>query len=301
MQIRRWQYWFRLVTFFIITLTLALLCLPIFLGAFSMLGLLYAPCTQNRQTPADYGFSYEPVVIEARAGGSFRGYFVPGTNGAAIIMPPPFTSGRNVRLPEMEMLARHGYSVFDLESRRCAGMGPLSLGYKEVDDVGDVLDYLLSRPDVDPERIGVHGFSSAGATSIMAAARYPQLKAVVAEGGYGDFTENALGSGRERGLNAWFLSLFRWASYVTYRLVTGLDINTLSPVSVIYKISPRPVLLIYGSKEVSLPGGRRQKTAAGDNAELWVVEGAGHGNYLRVAPEVYKKRIVAFFDKAFFP
>ena len=55
-------------------------------------------------------------------------------------MPPPFTSGRNVRLPEMEMLARHGYSVLMFESRRCAGLGPLSLGYKEVDEVADALE-----------------------------------------------------------------------------------------------------------------------------------------------------------------
>lgn len=298
MQTDKRYYWFRLIIFFLVALSFALLSLPVLLGAMSMLGLLYAPCSQSHVTPADLGYPAEPVTLRARAGGSFKGYFIPGSNGATIIMPPPFTSGRSVRLSEMDILAKHGYSIFMFESRRCAGMGPLSLGYKEVDEVADALDYLITRPDVDSERIGIYGFSSAGATSIMAAARHPQLKAVVAEGGYGDFTENALGRNYESGLTGYFLPLFRWGSYLTYRMVTGLDINQLSPASVINQISPRPILLIYGTQEVSLPGGKRQKAAAGDNATLWIVEGAGHGNYLQVAPEAYEQHLITFFHNS---
>ncbi len=293
------RYWFRLGTFFAVTLTLAIAGVPALLGALSMLGLLYAPCGAGRTTPADYGYPAESVTLQARAGGSFRGYFVPGPNGATVIMPPPFAGGRNSRLDEMEILARHGYAVFMFESRRCAGMGPLSLGYQEVDEVADALDYLLARPDVDPDRIGVYGFSSAGATSVMAAARLPQLKAVIAEGGYGDFSVNALGHDRGQGLlTAYFLPPFRQSARMTYRLITGHSIDHLSPVSVIHQIAPRPILLIYGSREVSLPGARRQQAAAGDNARLWVVKGAGHGNYLSIAPEEYEQRIVTFFDES---
>jgi dipeptidyl aminopeptidase/acylaminoacyl peptidase len=195
------------------------------------------------------------------------------------------------------MLAQHGYGVFTFESRPCAGMGPMSLGYAEVDEVADALDYLLSRPDVDPQRIGVYGFSSAGATSVMAAARLPSLQAVVAEGGYGDFGDNALGRGWEQGLGLYFLPLYRWGFRQSYRWIAG-DINALSPVTVIGQIRPRPILLIYGSQEVSLPGAYQQLEAAGDNAELWVVEGATHGTYRFVAPEAYEARIVTFFDQA---
>jgi pimeloyl-ACP methyl ester carboxylesterase len=292
------MYWFRLSTFFIITLTLGLVGLPTVLGSLFMLGLLYAPCIESHPTPANYGYPAESVTIQAQAGGDFRGYFISGTNGATVIMPPPLASGRNVRLPEMDILARHGYAVFMFESRRCAGMGPLSLGYREMDEVADALDYLMAREDVDPDRIGIYGFSSAGATSVMAAARLPKLKTVVAEGGYGDFVENALGRDRGRGLAAYFLPLYRWAIRLTYRWVTGLDINQLSPVSVIDQIAPRPILLIYGSREVSLPGGYRQQVVAGSKAELWVVEGAGHGNYLNVGPQEYERRLILFFDEA---
>jgi dipeptidyl aminopeptidase/acylaminoacyl peptidase len=214
-------------------------------------------------------------------------------------MPPPFAGGKSTRLPEAAMLAEHGYAVLVFESRRCADAGPLSLGYREVDDVAAALDYLAARPDVDSERIGIYGFSSAGATAVMAAARYPQLHAVIAEGGYGDFANDTIGQDR-RGdfLTHNFITLYRWGTYLSYRWITRLDIRLLSPVSVIDQISPRPILLIYGSREVSLAGGRQQQAAAGENAELWIVPGAGHGNYLSVAPEAYGARVITFFDEA---
>lgn len=291
------QYWLRLLGLFLLALIIALLGVPVGMGALSAQALLYAPCSDDGKTPADYGLTGEMVTLNARVGGSFRGFFIPGTNGATIIMPPPFNSGRSSRLPEAAMLAQHGYGAFTFEARPCAGMGPMSLGYDEVNEVADVLDYLLSRPEVDPQRIGIYGFSSAGATSVMAAVRLPSLQAVVAEGGYGDFSDNALGEDRGQGLAFYFVPLYRWGFRQSYRWSAG-DINHLSPVSVIGQIRPRPILLIYGSQEVSLPGAYRQLEAAGDNAELWVIEGATHGTYRFVAPEAYEARIVGFFDQA---
>lgn len=292
-------YWLRLFSVFGIALTVTLLLLPVAPGYLMMVGLVYPLCSESGQTPADYGQEFEDVTLLARAGGSFRGYFVPGSNGAAVIVVPAFNSGRGSRLREATLLAAHGYAVFTFESRRCAGMGGLSLGYKEVDEVADALDYLLARPEIDPQRIGVYGFSSAGATAIMATARLPALKAVAAEGGYGDFAEETLTPGQSRNLLAgYYEHVFLWSARQTYKLLTGLDVNLLSPRDVIGQIAPRPILLIYGSREVSLPGAQRQLAAAGSNAELWIVEGAGHGNYFDVAPQEYEARLTAFFDEA---
>ncbi|GAB4437841.1 MAG: hypothetical protein Kow0031_19660 [Anaerolineae bacterium] len=293
----RSAYWLRLTAFFVGVLTLTLAGLPLLLGALFAGSLLYAPCGRSAATPADFNLPAEPVTLTARAGGSFSGLFIPGNNGAAIIMPPPFNADRHARLPEAAILHRHGYSVFLFDSRRCAGMGPLSLGYNEVDEVADALDYVSARPEVAADRIGLHGFSSAGATAIMAAARYPQARAVVAEGGYADFNRTALGETTQvRHLADAFLGLYRAGMRLTYRLVIGAGMEQLSPLSVIDQLAPRPLLLIYGSREVSLPGARLQLEAAGPSARLWVVEGAGHGNYAQVAPAEYEQRLVEFFD-----
>lgn len=290
-------YWLRLAAFFVAAVTVALTCAPALLGALSGLSLLYAPCGVSTATPAAYNLPAQEVRLIARAGGSFNGLFIPGENGAAIIMPPPFNGDRHVRLPEAAMLHRHGYSIFLYDSRRCAGMGPLSLGYNEVLEVADALDYVSRRPEVDPARVGLHGFSSAGATAIMAAARYSQVRAVVAEGGYADFSRTALGETTQvRRLVDAFLWLYRAGVRGVYRLVMGAGLEQLSPLSVIDRLAPRPLLLIYGSREASLPGARLQAKAAGPSAELWVVEGAGHGNYAQIAPAEYERRLVEFYN-----
>jgi pimeloyl-ACP methyl ester carboxylesterase len=288
--------WRRTITLAVVAVVATAVTVPAGVGFVMTYGLLNPPCSDNGQTPADYGYTWEDVTLQARAGGSFRGYFIPGSNGAAIIIPPPYGGGRGSRLQEGDVLARHGYAVFSFESRRCAGMGPLSLGYQETSEVEDVLDYLRARSDIDPDRIGILGFSSAGATAVMATARLPDIRAVVAEGGYGDLAEGAIGLGI--GSSNPLETIFKVSLAVSYRIISGTDIDKLSPEDVIGSIAPRPILLIYGSRERSLAGARRQLAAAGDNAQLWVVQGAGHGDYLTVVPQEYEQHVVTFFDKA---
>jgi dipeptidyl aminopeptidase/acylaminoacyl peptidase len=290
-------YGLRLLAFFLFTLVTALLSLPLLLGVVTAVDLVYAPCSEGGATPSDYGLAWQDVTLPARIGGQFRGFYIPGPSGAAVIIPPTGSNGRSGRLAEAAMLAQNGYTVLLYESRRCAGMGPLSLGYLEVAEVGDALDFLLAQDGVDPARIGVYGFSTAGATSIMAAAELPQLQAVIAEGGYGDFINNALLRHENDRLSAYFLDLHHWSLRQSYRLLIGLDLSQLSPVRVIDRIAPRPILLIYGSEEISRAGAVDQQAAAGTNADLWIVEGAGHGGYRAVAGEVYERRVVGFFDR----
>jgi len=292
---RTWRYWRRWFGLLAASVALTVVGTPILLGFITTYRLLNPACGDNHQTPGDYGHPWEDITIRARSGGRFRSYFIPGTNGAAVLIPPPYGGGRGARLDEADVLARHGYAVLAFESRRCAGMGALSLGYKETGEVGDALAYLQSRAGIDPGRIGILGFSSAGATAILSAAQFPVIRAVVAEGGYDDFAEGALGLGTG---STFLETIYKESLAVSYRLLTGISIDKLSPNDVISQIAPRPILLIYGSRERSLPGAYRQLAAAGANAGLWVVEGAGHGNYLEVAPDDYEARVVAFFDKA---
>ncbi len=39
------------------------------------------------------------------------------------------------------------------------------------------------------------------------------------------------------------------------------------------------------------------RACAGEPKTLWVVPGAGHGEYYKVQPKEYKKRVVEFFDR----
>ncbi len=287
------RYWLRMFRLLMLPVVLLAILLPLLAGAIPTYAILHGECRDNGMRPDAFGHQWEAITINASVGGKFEAYLVAGTNGATIIIPPAHRGGLNNRLEEADVLIRHGYSVLGFESRRCANMGSLSLGYEEVSEVGDALQYLQARPDIDPNKIGILGFSSAGATSIMAAARYPEINAVVAEGGYADMGGLVDGDAKLR----YPESLIRLAIRYTYRVVTGNNIENLSPLDVIANIYPRPILLIYGTDEPSLAGAYDQQKAAGDNADLWVVVGANHGGYLSTEPEEYERRVIEFFDR----
>lgn len=268
-----------------------LLALPTSLGFVMVNGFMRGPCGGSVDLSAA-GLPAQPVTFYATdLQRDVRGYFVQGSSGAAVIVAPTGSDGAGARLDEIALLQQHGYSVLTYESRPCMGV-PHSLGHKETAEVGGALAYLNSRSDVDPQRIAVYGFSTSGATAIMAGARFPQLAAVIAMGGYADF-EHYL---NEQTAGLWYGPLFRLGAHAAYWLTAGQPMALLSPLSAIGQIAPRPVLLIYGSEEPSLPGARQQLAAAGANAQLWEVPGAGHGSYIYTAPEEFRARVIAFLD-----
>jgi pimeloyl-ACP methyl ester carboxylesterase len=131
----------------------------------------------------------------------------------------------------------------------------------------------------------------------MAAARISQIRAVTAEGGYHDFAA-MLGVENPR---TFFDRLFTAGASTAYRCIRDDDISVLNPLEAIGQFEQTHVLLIYGSEEISLPGARlmlEQALQNGVDAELWVVNGAGHGNYLSIAPDEYVRRVVEFHREA---
>lgn len=289
----RRRYWMRLLRLTLVALVGMLFFLPFLLGLLTIWGLTHPPCSPGRD-PSAFNPAYEDIAFSSTKGLRLTGYFIPGANTATIIIVPTFASGRGGGYDYARVFNQAGFNVLMFDGRVCTAQGWISLGYQEVEDVEAAYRYLETRGDIDLTRIGLHGFSSAEATAIMAAAQMPEIRSISVEGGYHDYADTL---GLNDGSDNLLIRLYQFGVAGGYRVITGDDIRVLSPISVIDRLPPRPLLLIYGDREVSLPGAKLmldKALATGVQAELWIVPGADHGDYLAVAPDEYVQRVIAF-------
>jgi dipeptidyl aminopeptidase/acylaminoacyl peptidase len=276
------------------TLVVALIYLVNLSAAFTAAALSPSRLPLTR-TPADVGIAdYEDVSLTTADGLTLRGWYVPSRNGAAILVMHGHANNRTQLLDEARILSEAGYGVLLLDWRAHGESDGdhTTFGSDEQLDVEAALDYLASRPDVNPERIGGLGFSMGAVTLAMAAARDERLQVVILEAGAATFRDTLRWWARP-------LPLVGELAPMQARRLKGVDVDESRPVDVMCAISPRPVLLIYGTEEryVMPDSGARMFAAACEPKELWLIEGAAHGGFAGAAgPDEYARRIIAFFD-----
>ena len=128
----------------------------------------------------DLGAAHEDITLTTSDGLELEGWYVPSTNGAAVIAFP----GRTNPQPHTRMLVRHGFGVllFDRRGEGDSDGDGNRFGWGGTRDIAAALDFLEGRPDVDPGRIGGLGLSVGGELMLEAAAEDDRLAAVVSEG-----------------------------------------------------------------------------------------------------------------------
>jgi fermentation-respiration switch protein FrsA (DUF1100 family) len=79
---------------------------------------------------------------------------------------------------------------------------------------------------------------------------------------------------------------------------TRVWVDAMRPVDEIARISPRPVFIIQGLADGSIPAGSAQRLydAAGEPRLLWLETGIGHMGMYPADPEGYESRVIGFFD-----
>ena len=151
-------------------------------GIVAPLGLGYVATHVMRQSvpAAKLGAAHEDVSFTTSDGLELQGWYVPSKNGAAVIAFP----GRSGPQAHTRMLARHGYGVLLFDRRgEGASEGDSNLfGWGGDKDILAAIEYLKTRPDVEPGRIGGIGFSVGGELMLQTAAETDDLAAVVSEG-----------------------------------------------------------------------------------------------------------------------
>ena len=251
------------------------------------------------ESPHDYGMNFESLTLTTEDGLHLAAWYVPSKNGAAIIVQHGYKSDREEMLDEAAMLAKHGYGVIlvDLRAHGLSEGDEITFGVLETRDADAAYEYLLTRPDVDPERIGALGNSMGAVTLLLYAAQNPQIKAVVSDSAFSSL-EDEIGKGVEvmTGLPAFpFAPMIRFFA----ERQAGFSASEVAAVEHIDEISPRPVFILQGGADALIPtdSGQKLYDAAGEPRELWFDPELDHVEFSTKRAEEYEARVVAFFDR----
>jgi dipeptidyl aminopeptidase/acylaminoacyl peptidase len=178
-----------------------------------------------------------------------------------------------------EQICHHGFAVLIFNFRGTgASSGNLDM-FGWTRDLSAAIDYLVSLPEVDKSRLCLLGFSGGAAVCIYVASQDARISSVVtcacpAEFTFFTKTDNpqslvdhyrSIGAIRDNGFPP---SVREWLN----------GFKQVKPINYVAGISPRPLLLVHGSKDETVAVSQAHKlyAQAGEPKQLAIVEGAGH-------------------------
>jgi predicted alpha/beta hydrolase len=249
--------------------------------------------SSGSRADVDFGRPHLDTTIETADGLKLAASYVPSTNRAAVIVFPGRGGQTSSRA---RMLVRHGYGVLILDPR---GQGssegdPNLFGWSGEPDLRAAIDFLHTRPDVDPDRIGGLGLSVGGELMLQTAAHDQRLHAVVSEGaGSRSVAEDV----HIRAPDVFVGLPFSVMSTVS-TAVFGDSMPPPGLHGLVDDIAPRPIMLIWardGNGETYFDPAYYD--LAGEPKAIWEVPGSSHIDGLATRPAEYERRVIAFFNE----
>jgi pimeloyl-ACP methyl ester carboxylesterase len=233
------------------------------------------------------------VTFPARDGTRLAAWWVPGRNGAAVILLHGSHGTRADTTGALRLLARAGYAVlaYDARGHGDSAGATNALGWGATDDLAGAVAFVRGRAGVDPRRVGALGLSMGGETALRAAAEGVGVRAVVADGA------GASTSGDLALLEP--AALPRSVNWTTMRVVALLggrpQPRALADVAGRIRV---PVLLIASARKDERRFDDLLRRRIGAAAQLWYVADAGHTQTRSRHPAAYARRVLNTFDAA---
>lgn len=271
------------------------------------------PEREYQAVPGNYGLIYREVDIPTEDGLNINGWFFPGVDrspeaikdsaqtypvitdqkAATIIICDGDAGNMFYNISFAWKFVQQGFNVLTFDWR---GFGESDdwemeskyLCYSEfLKDYDAAVEFAKEQPEVEPEKIGVFGYSTGAYLSFAVAARRDDIAAFVGRGLLTSFDE--------------VIPLLKKVTPEKEILPPRNYPEELLPINAAENLKI-PVFLIVGENDDRTPPWMSQKIMkklTGEK-ELWIVEGAGHGG--EQGPEYVKneeffRKAIAFFDK----
>jgi dipeptidyl aminopeptidase/acylaminoacyl peptidase len=246
-------------------------------------------------TPADLGLVYEDVRFTTDDGVTLSGWLIGAGRDtrAAVVLLHGFSWHRLPWLVEFVPWIERRYNVlqFDFRGHGESDDAPITLGTLEQRDVAAAVHFLLGR-GLGP--IALMGISMGGSVAVMAAPDLP-VAAVVADAAYAELHDPISNRMRASGYPLARLG----ARLVVLAASVRARVLLRQPIDQVPHLAPRGLLLIAPREDrlVSWTQSQRLYEAAHEPKELFVVEGAAHGEAHAVGGADYERRVLAFLER----
>jgi fermentation-respiration switch protein FrsA (DUF1100 family) len=225
---------------------------------------------------------------------TLKGWFfeVKGSNKTVIIAhgyrQNRLPHGEN-SFPLIKYLLNQGYNVltFDFRNSGESEGKVTTVGIYEKDDL---LGAIKHAKKLGSKQIVLLGFSMGASTSIVAASESEDVDAVIADSPFSDLEEYL-----DANLSVWSnlpSFPFNQTTYLSMKILEGINPKEFSPRAVIKDIAPRPVFLIHSKDDTMIPVENSYEllNTGGNNVKLWETKDVDHiESYPKLTDEYLKK------------
>ncbi len=255
------------------------------------------------ETPKDYGLNhYENVSFTTPDGVTLSGWWIPVLKPQKPLGTVLFSHGvfknRQQVLSRAAFLSRLGYQtlLFDQRGEGLSGNSPVSGGLLEAGDYLAAESYLGSRHALRKPVI-FFGFSLGAMSALRAAAKAPQIDAVIADSPLANIQSYV----SRRTIGGAFSSMpgFLDRCLAAYDLITGLNLTSadLNLLPVVGQLREIPVLYITGENDdLAKSEEVRQlfEHTSSHHRRLIYIPEAGHEETYKKYPVIYEKVVTEF-------
>lgn len=243
---------------------------------------------------------FEELTMESRDGIQLSGYFLPAaipTDKLVILTHGYLGNAKQMGLFGIFYYQELGYNIFMPDAR---GHGKsdgdyYGFGWPDRLDLIDWTNALVERLGSDTEVV-YHGLSMGAATVLMASGEEelpPQVKAIVADSPYGSVYQ-LLAYQMKRMFHLPAFPLLDSTSLVT-KIRAGYLFKEASSLKAVRKTEV-PILYIHGKADTFVPfkNAIELYNNTSSSSELFLVDGANHGESYALQPEEYKQKVKQF-------
>ncbi len=258
--------------------------------------------TPVKNHPDQYNLAYEIINFPTADGLTLKGWFIPAADGETektIILCHGWGANRGDLLRDTHFLAEKGFNLFYFDFRASGeSAGSISsVGYLETRDFDAAYDFLKTHRPHAMTHAAVFGTSMGGSVAIFAAAKYPELKCLLAENTFLSYRRVVSNWSWLRTKVPYYPMVPLTLAFVKMKL--DADPEPFSPMHNIDKVKT-PVMFINGDHDDIVPlqdADTLYGMCKAEKKQMWIITGASHGKCAEVGGEVYKNKVTQFFSE----